>query len=271
MTVPYATDVTSLKPNIKVSDGATVAPESGKNSDFSKPQIYVVTSKDGSKQAYTVSVAKSAISAAKDMLGFALPGDLSTAISKNRICVYVPSQTDVTALAPTFTLPPFATADPVSGSARDFTKPQSYTITAQDGSSQAVTVAVVKSDKPNAFTWSKPENANWSDASKWSVNPVGGSALAVGGQSDYILNFAQTGPCTVKHDLQEGFLLNQLVLGDHCGGMVLAGNSMTFTQSEANSISSAIRAGKCSRVDINVPVNLKDDLEVNTSPDKDPN
>jgi len=271
VTVPYATDVTSLKPNIKVSDGATVAPESGKNSDFSKPQIYVVTSKDGSKQAYTVSVAKSAISAAKDMLGFALPGDLSTAISKNRICVYVPSQTDVTALAPTFTLPPFATADPVSGSARDFTKPQSYTITAQDGSSQAVTVAVVKSGKPNAFTWSKPENANWSDASKWSVNPVGGSALAVGGQSDYILNFAQTGPCTVKHDLQEGFLLNQLVLGDHCGGMVLAGNSMTFTQSAANSISSAIRAGKCSRVDINVPVNLKDDLEVNTSPDKDPN
>ena len=32
-----------------------------------------------------------------------------------------------------------------------------------------------------------------------------------------------------------------------------------------------IRAGKCQRVDINVPVTLQDDLTVITSPDKDPN
>ena len=32
-----------------------------------------------------------------------------------------------------------------------------------------------------------------------------------------------------------------------------------------------VHAGKCQRVDINVPVNLQDDLTVNTSPDKDPN
>ena len=271
VTVPYATDVSSLMPNIKVSDGASVTPASGTKGDFSKPQVYTVTSRDGSRKTYTVTVARTAISAAKDMLGFALPGALSTAISRNRIGVCVPSRSDVAALAPTFTLPPFATAVPASGTARDYSKPQTYTITAQDGSAQTVTVAVVKSDKPNAFTWSKAENANWSDASKWSSNPPGGSAPAAAGQPDYILNFNQTGSCTVKNDLQAGFVLNQLVLGDHCGGMVLGGNGMSFTKSVSNSIPPGIRAGRCSRVDINVPVNLQDDLQVNTSPDKDPN
>ena len=271
VTVPYATDVTSLMPNIKVSDGATVTPASGTKCDFSKPQIYTVTSRDGSKKTYTVTVVRTVISAAKDMLGFALEGDLSTAISKNRIGICVPSHTNVTALAPTFTLPPFATAVPASGTARDFTKPQTYTITAQDGSSQTIIVAVVKSDKPNAFTWSKAGNANWSDATKWSANPSGGAVPAVSGQADYILNFAQTGACTLKNDLQAGFVLNQLVLGDHCGGMVLEGNGLTFSKSAANSIPPVIRAGKCSRVDMNVPVILQDDLQVNTSPDRDPN
>jgi len=271
VTVPYTTDVTSLVPNIKVSDGATVTPAPGTKGDFSKPQVYTVTSRDGSKKTYTVTVAKTAISAAKDMLGFALAGDLTTAISRNRIGIYVPSHTNVTALAPTFTLPPFATAVPASGTVRDFTKPQTYTITAQDGSSQTVIVTVVKSDKPNAFTWNKAGNANWSDASKWSANPSGASAPAVAGQPDYILNFNQTGACTMKNDLQAGFVLNQLVLGDHCGGMVLGGNGLSFVKSAATSIPPVIRAGKCSRVDINVPVTLQDDLQVNTSPDRDPN
>lgn len=271
VSAPYTTNVTSLVPNIKVSDGATITPAPGAKGDFSKPQIYTVTSRDGSKKTYTVTVTKTAISAAKDMLSFALAGDLTTAISRYDIGIYVPSHTNVTALAPTFTLPPFATAVPASGTARDFTKPQTYTITAQDGSSQTLTVAVVKSDKPNAFTWSKAGNANWSDASKWSVNPSGAAAPAVAGQADYILNFNQTGACTMKNDLQAGFVLNQLVLGDHCGGMVLGGNGLSFVKSEATNIQPVIRAGKCSRVDINVPVNLQDELQVNTSADRDPN
>ncbi len=271
VTVPYATDVTSLMPNIKVSDGATVAPAAGTKTDFSKPQGYTVTSRDGSSKTYTVTVNKTAINQAKDMWTFAVSGSLFTAISRDRIGVYVPPATDVKALAPTFTLAPFATAVPASGTTRDFTRPQTYTITAQDKSSRVVTVVVIKSNKPNAFTWSKAEGGNWSDAAKWSNDTAGGAAPAIAGQADYMLTFNQGGACTVKNDLKEGFLLNQLVLGDRAGGLIVSGNGLTFAKETANSIPPVIRAGKCSRVDINVPVNLQDDLEVNTSPDKDPN
>jgi autotransporter-associated beta strand protein len=269
--VPYATDVTALAPNIKVSADATVTPASGTARDFSKPQAYTVTARDGSTKTYVVTVKRTAISQAKEMMTFTLPGALSTALSKNRIRVVVPKATDVTALAPAFTLSPFATVVPASGTALDFTKPQAYTITAQDGSSRTVTVAVVRSDKSNAFTWSKAEGGNWSDAARWSNDPASGVAPAMTGQPDCVLTFNPGGPCTVKNDLKEGFRLNQLVLGDRSGGLIVSGNGLTFTKDAANSIPPVIHAAKCQRVDINTPLILQDDLTVNTSADKDPN
>lgn len=135
-------------------------------------------------------------------------------------------------------------------------------------------VGVVKpidSSRPNVFSWHNAEGGNWSDASKWSNNLASGSAPVAGGQADYILQFNQHGSCGVKNDLSAGFRLNQLVLGDGCGGMTVSGCSITFAKDRANGESPVINAGKCQRVDINVPVNLKDDLNVNTAPDKDPN
>ena len=267
LTVPHATDVTALAPDIKVSADATVAPASGVGRDFSTPQTYTVTAQDGSAKKYIVTVEKTAVSGAKDMLTVALPEARGTAMSRNRVALQVPAGTDVKALAPTFTISPFAVANPDSGVARDFSQPQSYTITAQDASSQIVTVSVVKSDKTNAFTWSKAEDGNWSDAARWS-----GDAAPVGaGRQDYILSFNQGGACTAKNDLQAGFLLNQLVLGDHSGGLILIGNGLTFANDPANEIPPAIRASKCGIVNITVPVMLREDLTVDTTSDKDPN
>ncbi|MEI8383135.1 MAG: autotransporter-associated beta strand repeat-containing protein [Planctomycetota bacterium] len=271
LTVPYGTEVTALAPKVKVSPGASVVPESGVTRDFTKPQTYTVTGQDGSTKSYVVTVNRTAVSRAKELLTFTLPGAVSTAISRNHIAATVPTTTDVTALAPVFTLPPFATSTPESGTARDFTKPQSYTITAQDGSSQTVTVIVMKSDKTNAFTWSKADGGNWSDAAKWSNEAGSGTAPVSAGQSDYILSFNQGGSCTATNDLKAGFLLNQLVLGDRSGGLILSGTGLTFTKDVANNIPPVIHASKCQRVDINVPVSLQDDLTVKTSPDKDPN
>ncbi len=129
----------------------------------------------------------------------------------------------------------------------------------------------IDKSRPNVYTWSKAEAGNWSDASKWSNNQGAGATPGASGQADCVLNFDQRGACAVKNDLKAGFLLNQLVLGDGCGGMVLSGNGVTFAKASANSSAPEIRAGKCSRVDINVPVILQDDLSVNTIPDKDPN
>lgn len=271
VTVPYVTDVTALAPKIAASAGATIAPASGTSRDFTQPQTYTVTAPDGSTKTYSVTVSKAPVSRAKDMLTFALPGVFSNAVSGNRICLSVPATTDVFTLAPTFTLSPLATAVPPSGTTRDFTTPQSYTITAQDGSSHVCTVTVVKSSKANAFTWRKAEGGNWSDAAKWSDNLGSSSVPNAAGQSDYILNFNQGGASTVGNDLKAGFLLNQLVLGDRSGGLVVGGHGLTFTREIANNIPPVIHAGKCQRVDINVPLMLQDDLTVNTSRDKDPN
>lgn len=267
-TVPFAADFAALAPEITVSADATVDPPSGTARDFSRPQTYTVTARDGSVKRYAVSVKTTPVSHATDILTFAVPGARAVAVSQDRIAVTVPKDTNVTALAPVFTLSPFATAEPASGVSRDFTKPKAYRITAQDGSSRAVTVAVVKTAKAHAFEWTKPEDGNWSEVSRW----TGSSTAPVrAGSPDCILSFDQSGKCAAKHDLGPGFQLNQLVLGEHSGGLTLSGDAVTFVKEPAHRIPPAIRATKCGIVNINVPVTLQDDLTVVTFPDKDPN
>jgi hypothetical protein len=55
VTVPFGADVTALVPSIVIT-GASVSPASDVAQDFSGPQTYVVTAKDGSTKEYTVTV-----------------------------------------------------------------------------------------------------------------------------------------------------------------------------------------------------------------------
>jgi len=272
VTVPYTTDVTSLVPEIKVSEGATITPAPGAKSDFTKPQIYTVTSRDGSKKTYTVTVTKTAVSAAKDILTFELPGATSVTIAGNRVGVVVPGSTDLKALAPTLALSPFAACSPASGTKRDFTQPQTYAIRAQDGSSRTLGVTVVKSDKPNSLVWSKAEGGNWSDGSKWSHDLAAGPAPASAGLSDCILTFNQRGTYAANNDLKAGFQLNQLNLTSAGGGLTLGGNAINFVRSSASGVMPVINATQNQGItNISTPITLSDDLHVNMSLDKDPN
>ncbi len=54
----------------------------------------------------------------------------------------VPKGTSLTALVPTIVFSEKATVSPASGAAKDFTNPVSYTITAEDGSTQVYAVTV---------------------------------------------------------------------------------------------------------------------------------
>lgn len=54
-------------------------------------------------------------------------------ITNNEVHFYVNGWEDVTHLAPKFTLTEGATIEPASGTERDFTQPQVYTVTSQDG------------------------------------------------------------------------------------------------------------------------------------------
>ena len=91
-------------------------------------------------------------SSAKDILTFVFPGLPATTISGTSISVTVPYGTVVTGLAPTFTQSPLATVAPVSATARNFTTALTYTVTAQDLTTQVYTVTVTVAPSPFS-TW----------------------------------------------------------------------------------------------------------------------
>ncbi len=264
LTVPYATDVTALAPNIKVPEGATVVPASAAVRDFSRPQTYTVTSRNSSQKTYTVTVDKAVASAAKEILTFELPGATSATIAGSHVGVYVPGATELRALTPTFTVSSYATAVPASGTARDFTKPQTYTVTAQDCSSRVFSVTVVKGDRPNAFTWGGAAEGNLSDAAKWSNTSAAASAPLPGGRPDYILSFTKPGNCAVVNDLRDGFQLNQLNLGVGQGNSFnLEGKGLAFTLNRAAGLLPGIRVNAVfERTVIAAPLTLGADLTV---------
>ena len=78
------------------------------------------------------------------ILDFVFPGMPEATISGSRIRVKVPLAADLTRLAPIYkTGSPLVAGKPASGSAHDFTTPQTYTITAADGTTKSYVVTVV--------------------------------------------------------------------------------------------------------------------------------
>ncbi len=142
LTVPFGTDLDTLAPAFTLSSGTCdQTSESPPSPTFlsQNPATYTVT--DGATvNAYSVEVTVTPASSAADILTFG-PG---ATISGTDIAWSVPNGTDVTTLAPTYTVSQFASEDGTfpSGTTRDFTTPQIYTITAQDLSTQAFTVTV---------------------------------------------------------------------------------------------------------------------------------
>ena len=84
-------------------------------------------------------------SSAKDITSFNFNG-LSPAvvgvISGQNISLSVPTGTNITALVPTIAVSSKATVSPASGVAKNFTNPVTYTVTAEDASTQAYTATV---------------------------------------------------------------------------------------------------------------------------------
>jgi len=154
VTLPYGTSLNSLTPTIEFSLGASVDPGSGVAHNFSSPPVdYKVTSQDGNhSKTYGVTVNVTPGSTACDILTFAA-GSYPVTITGTNIKVLVPYGTDVSALAPTYTMSQYAMGAPPSTTARNFTTPQTYTITAQNGSTQQVyTATVVQGPAPGTVS-----------------------------------------------------------------------------------------------------------------------
>ena len=83
-------------------------------------------------------------------------------ISGTNISITVPNGTNVSALAPTFTLSAGATCNRASGSTQDFTSPVTYTVTSSDAlltKTYVVTVTVAPPPPKDILTFGLPGNA----------------------------------------------------------------------------------------------------------------
>jgi uncharacterized repeat protein (TIGR02543 family) len=88
------------------------------------------------------------LSSAKDILTCDVGGTSVSAFKYDNIYLKVAAGTSVTALPVNYTVSPGASGAPPSGTPRDFTTPQTYTITAQDGSTTNYTVTVIVDGPP---------------------------------------------------------------------------------------------------------------------------
>ncbi len=97
-----------------------------------------------------------------DITSTALEGNLlirEPVITNNEVRFYVNGWNDVTHLSPRFTLTDGATIEPESGTERDFTQPQTYTVTSQDGQwKKTYTVSFVSDDVATEYHF---ENIKW--------------------------------------------------------------------------------------------------------------
>ena len=156
--VSYQTEsLNGLVPTIAISERATIAPESGVAQDFSSSVTYTVTAEDRTTtKVWTVNVSKVATaSSAKDILSFSFSGQQGESVidaENHTVLAYVAWNYDLTLatnkIAPTITVSPLARIYPVSDSAINFAAPVTYTVTAEDESTQQWTVTI--QNDPNA-------------------------------------------------------------------------------------------------------------------------
>lgn len=81
-------------------------------------------------------IREEALNAEADIVGCTLAGEVlnrEAVIGNDRVTLYLKKGTDLTSLSPEFTLTPGATISPDSGTERDFTSPQEYEVTSEDG------------------------------------------------------------------------------------------------------------------------------------------
>ncbi|UOB16910.1 leucine-rich repeat domain-containing protein [Abyssalbus ytuae] len=167
-TVPFGTELTSLLPEVKVSEKAAVSPTGAQ--DFSSEVDYVVTAENGTKATYKVSVKKADPGTGKQILSFVFKEEDNTALNEDvtaeinqedkTITATVPFGTELASLLPLIEVSEEATVSPAG--AQDFTNEVAYTVTAQDGTQAiykiSVEIALNNANKILSFVFKEEDN-----------------------------------------------------------------------------------------------------------------
>ncbi|QOV89584.1 polysaccharide deacetylase family protein [Humisphaera borealis] len=197
----------------------------------------------------------------KEIYRLGLPNSVYGAINGSNITLYVPVSTNVKAVAPTFDLARFATAAPASGTVRDFSTPQTYTITAQDGSTRQYRVQVVPTAEAMHFTWASKEAGDFDDVAQWKTNLGTASAPVTGGSSDTILNFYLPAKYEVTRAGTGDFVLNQLNFGSSTLTLDSKG-TLVFTKSKSYGSLPYINSQNRANVTVKAAIRLDADLTI---------
>lgn len=161
LVLPYDTHINSLTPSIKISPKAIISPASDIAQDFSNPVTYIVQAEDGSKHQYTVNVAleKSILNRIRSFSINGVKGKIkdewtvTNLTQSNSILIWLKGVTDVTNLEPIIEISGGATISPKSGEKIDFSKPVTYTVTAENGSTTHYTVGVESDIFPSGLLY----------------------------------------------------------------------------------------------------------------------
>lgn len=149
--IPYATDLTAAKPEIKVSEFAEVTQKPaelqlGENH-------YTVTAEDRSTQDYIVTITRTPAATGRQITSFRYGGYAAT-INEGTAEITMTLPKGISPVfAPTIETSDFATVSPASGEEQNFSSPVKYKVTAQNKTSKTYTVKVTMSDEatPNVY------------------------------------------------------------------------------------------------------------------------
>jgi autotransporter-associated beta strand protein len=212
-------------------------------------------------RGYTFPVELTAAWTCKEIYRLRLPDSVYAAVNGTTLTLFVPESTDVKALAPTFDLARFSTANPPSGTARDFTKPQTYTITAQDKSTKDYVVQVVKTPAPMYYIWASNKPGKLDDAAQWKTNLGTAAAPAPGGNSDAVLNFYAGGNYEVTREAADDFVLNQFNIGSSALTLTSKG-ALVFAKSKSHGALPYMNSQNRAEVTIKAPLRLDADFTI---------
>lgn len=175
--VPEGTDITAMKPQYTLSDGAQANLTAGNVANFTLPIAIRIT--NGSVyQTYTVTVKVDQAQIEKFVINDSYIGSINN--DSKSITVYVPKSTDVTKLTANYVMTDGASGTPGSGSVIDFTNPVTFTITNNSAVSAYVVTVVPTDIEYTAFVGTaasvdKIESPEEKAAAEWMLQNISGS------------------------------------------------------------------------------------------------
>jgi hypothetical protein len=139
-------ELSSLRPTITFSDGATINPSPNTPQNFNQTVKYSVIAENGNSRLYTISIKNKISSSENQITQFILPisGEniLGQIDQENNTITFNVVGADLGLLAPTIVISENANISPSSSDSLNFNEPVEYTVTAENDETRTYTIIV---------------------------------------------------------------------------------------------------------------------------------